>query len=82
MPDAHWDFFSLRPELTHQMTFLFSDRGIPDGFRFMNGYGSHTFKLVNENNEAFYTKFHFKPQQGVKNLDVKTAARLAGYYYF
>lgn len=72
-----WDFFALRPETTHQFLFLFSDRGIPDGYRHMNGYGSHTFKLVNDKGEAFYTKFHFKTQQGIKNLDVDTAAKLA-----
>lgn len=45
--DMFWDFISLRPETTHQVLFLFADRGTPDGFRHMNGYGSHTFKLVN-----------------------------------
>lgn len=78
--NAHWDFFSFRPEMTHQFSFLFSDRGIPDGFRHMNGYGSHTFKLVNDKNEAVYTKFHFKTQQGIKNLDVETATKLAGKF--
>ena len=55
-----WDFISLRPETTHQVSFLFSDRGIPDGYRFMNGYGSHTFKMVNKDDEGVYVKFHFK----------------------
>ena len=55
-----WDFITLRPETTHQVSFLFSDRGIPDGYRHMNGYGSHTFKLVNSNGEAVYCKFHYK----------------------
>lgn len=55
-----WDFITLRPETTHQVSFLFSDRGTPDGYRFMNGYGSHTFKLVNAQGEAVYCKFHFK----------------------
>lgn len=55
-----WDFISLRPETTHQVSFLFSDRGIPDGYRHMNGYGSHTFKLVNTNGEPVYCKFHYK----------------------
>jgi len=55
-----WDFISLRPETTHQTMILFSDRGIPDGYRHMNGYGSHTFKLVNAKGEAFWCKFHFK----------------------
>ena len=55
-----WDFISLRPETTHQVSFLFADRGIPDGYRHMNGYGSHTFKLVNEKKESVYCKFHYK----------------------
>jgi len=55
-----WDFITLRPETTHQVSFLFSDRGTPDGFRHMNGYGSHTFKLVNKDGKGHYCKFHFK----------------------
>lgn len=77
-PDMFWDFISLRPETTHQVSFLFSDRGIPDGFRYMNGYGSHTFKLVNSNGEAHYCKFHLKTDQGIKNLPVENANHLAG----
>lgn len=73
-----WDFISLRPETTHQVSVLFSDRGTPDGYRKMNGYGSHTFKTVNENGEAFYVKWHFKTDQGVKNLSVPEADHLAG----
>lgn len=76
--DMFWDFISLRPETTHQVLFLFSDRGIPDGYRHMNGYGSHTFKSVNANGEAFYIKFHSKTDQGIKNLDVSRADELAG----
>ena len=59
-----WDFISLRPETTHQVSFLFSDRGTPDGYRHMNGYGSHTFKLVNEKGEPIYCKFHYKVMRG------------------
>jgi len=77
-PDMFWDFISLRPETTHQVSFLFSDRGTPDGFRFMDGFGSHTFKMVNAQNEAFYVKFHYKTDQGIKNLPAKRAAELAG----
>ena len=55
-----WDFISLRPETSHQVSFLFSDRGIPDGYRHMNGYGSHTFKLVNKEGQPVYCKFHYK----------------------
>jgi catalase len=76
-PNMVWDFFTLRPETTHQVCFLFSDRGIPDGFRHMNGYGSHTFKLVNDKNEAVYAKFVMKTDQGIKNLPVEEADRLA-----
>jgi len=67
-PDAFWDFITLRPETTHQVSFLFSDRGTPDGYRHMNGYGSHTFKLVNADGEPVYCKFHYKTDQGIKNF--------------
>uniref|UniRef100_A0A2P2HVH3 Catalase n=1 Tax=Hirondellea gigas TaxID=1518452 RepID=A0A2P2HVH3_9CRUS len=76
-PDMFWDFISLRPETTHHVSFIFSDRGIPDGFRHMNGYGSHTFKLVNSENKPIYCKFHFKTDQGIKNLSVDRAGELA-----
>ncbi|RLN68647.1 hypothetical protein BBP00_00000893 [Phytophthora kernoviae] len=72
-----WDFFSLRPETLHQQTFLFSDRGIPDGFRHMNGYGSHTFINLNTQGETTYVKYHFKTDQGIRNLPVDEAAVLA-----
>ncbi|KAL6431868.1 hypothetical protein ACFW04_007372 [Cataglyphis niger] len=75
--DMFWDFISLRPETTHQVMFLFSDRGIPDGYRHMNGYGSHTFKLVNCKNEMVYCKFHYKTNQGIKNLFAEKAADLS-----
>nr|CCQ42789.1 catalase homolog B [Leucosolenia complicata] len=76
-PDMFWDFISLRPETTHQVSFLFSDRGIPDGYRFMNGYGSHTFKLVNEAGEGHYCKFHYKASQ-IKNLLPDRAGPISG----
>lgn len=76
--DMFWDFISLRPESTHQVMFLFSDRGTPDGFRFMNGYGSHTFKMINADGKPIYCKFHFKTNQGIKNLDASRADELAG----
>lgn len=72
-----WDFISLRPESTHQVMFMYSDRGIPDGYRFMHGYGSHTFKLQSDNGEAVYCKFHMRTAQGIRNLDVKRAAELS-----
>lgn len=75
--DMFWDFISLRPESTHQILFLFSDRGLPDGYRYMNGYGSHTFKLVNSCNDMVYCKFHYKTDQGIKNLSTEKAAELS-----
>lgn len=71
--DMFWDFISLRPETSHQVAFLFSDRGTPYGHRHMNGYGSHTFKMVNSKGEANYVKFHFKTDQGIKNFDRQQA---------
>ena len=76
-PDAFWDFISLRPETIHQVSFLFSDRGTPDGYRHMNGYGSHTFKTVNDAGEAYFVKWHFKTDQGIKNLSSARADELA-----
>ncbi|GAA5416440.1 vegetative catalase [Paraliobacillus ryukyuensis] len=77
-PNMVWDFWSLSPESLHQITILHSDRGIPATLRHMNGYGSHTFKWVNKDGEAFWIKYHFKTDQGVKNLDVDLAGKLAG----
>eukprot|EP00105_Crassostrea_gigas_P042056 XP_019926204.1 PREDICTED: catalase [Crassostrea gigas] len=76
-PDMFWDFISLRPETTHQVSFLFSDRGTPDGYRRMNGYGSHTFKLVNKDGKPVFCKFHFKTDQGIQNLSAAEANRLS-----
>jgi catalase len=76
-PDMFWDFLTLRPESIHQVMFLFSDRGTPDGFRHMNGYGSHTFKLVNDKGEAVYCKFHIKTDQGIKCLAADKANDLS-----
>jgi catalase len=64
---AMWDFWSLSPESLHQVTILFSDRGLPQGFRNVNGFGSHTYSFINAKNERFWVKFHFKVMQGIKN---------------
>lgn len=77
-PTAVWDFWSLSPESLHQVTILMSDRGIPATLRHMHGFGSHTFKWTNDNGEGVWIKYHFKTEQGVKNLDVNTAAKIAG----
>ncbi|MFJ7640301.1 catalase KatA [Peribacillus sp. NPDC046944] len=77
-PTAVWDFWSHSPESLHQVTTLMSDRGIPATWRHMHGFGSHTFKWVNEEGQAVWVKYHFKTEQGIKNLDVNLAAKLAG----
>ena len=61
---AMWDFWSLSPESLHQVTILFSDRGLPRSYRHINGYGSHTYSLLNAKNERFWVKFHFKKTSG------------------
>jgi len=73
-----WDFWSHSPEALHQVTILFSDRGIPDGYRHMHGFGSHTYSLISAAGERTWVKWHFKTQQGIKNLAPADAARLAG----
>jgi catalase len=77
-PQMMWDFWSHSPESLHQVTILFSDRGIPDGYRFMHGFGSHTFSVVNAAGERRFVKWHFKSKQGIKNLTPTEATRLAG----
>ncbi|MFG0683241.1 catalase [Pseudomonas sp. WSY_20] len=73
-----WDFWSHSPEALHQVTILFSDRGIPDGYRHMHGFGSHTYSLISADGQRTWVKWHFKTQQGIKNLAPAEAARLAG----
>jgi len=73
-----WDFWSLSPESLHQVTILFSDRGTPYGYRYMDGFSSHTFSFINSLNERFWVKFHFKTLQGIKNLTREEATLLAG----
>lgn len=66
--EAMWDFWSLSPESLHQVTILFSDRGLPQSYRHVNGYGSHTYSMLNAANERVWVKFHFKTQQGIKTM--------------
>ncbi len=67
-PTAMWDFWSLSPESLHQVTILMSDRGLPKSYRHVNGYGSHTYSLLNAANERFWVKFHFKTQQTIQTM--------------
>ena len=66
-PKAMWDFWSLSPESLHQVTILMSDRGLPVSPMHMNGYGSHTYSLWNDQGERYWVKFHFKTDQGHKH---------------
>jgi len=71
-----WDFWSLVPESLHQVTILFSDRGIPKGYPHMNMFGSHTYSLINAKDERFWVKFHFKTLQGIQNFTPEEADKL------
>ena len=64
----NWDFWSMLPEALHQVTITMGDRGIPLSYRHMNGYGSHTYSLINKKNERVWVKFTFKTEQGIKFL--------------
>ena len=74
----NWDFWTLLPEALHQITVVMSDRGIPASYRHMHGFGSHTYSLINAENKRFWVKFHFKTQQGIKNLTDAEAEALIG----
>ena len=73
-----WDFWSQVPESLHQVTILFSDRGIPRGTPYINGYGSHTYSFINAADERFWVKFHFKTEQGIKCMMQAEADEMAG----
>lgn len=75
---AMWDFWSLSPESLHQVTILFSDRGLPKNYRQMNGYGSHTYSLINARNERVWVKFHFKSLQGIATISDDESAKVIG----
>jgi catalase len=75
---AAWDFWSLSPESLHQVTILFSDRGLPTDVRHINGYGSHTYSFINEDGERFWVKFHFKTLQGHRHWTNEEAADVVG----
>ncbi|MEI8279595.1 MAG: catalase [Bacteroidota bacterium] len=77
-PTMMWDYWSLNPESLHQVLILMSDRGTPFGYRHMNGYGSHTFSLINKKNEQVWVKFHFKTEQGIKNFTDSEAVEMKG----
>ena len=76
--DTFWDFISLMPESTHMMMWAMSDRAIPRSYRMMQGFGVHSYRLVNDAGESVFVKFHWKPKQGTHSLVWDEAAKIAG----
>ncbi|MEG3148751.1 catalase [Sphingomonas sp. ZT3P38] len=76
--DTFWDFISLMPESTHMIMWAMSDRTIPRSLRTMEGFGIHTFRLVNARGKSTFVKFHWKPKQGVQSTIWDEAVKIAG----
>jgi catalase len=76
--DTFWDFVSLMPESMHMIMWAMSDRALPRSYRMMEGFGVHTFRLINANNEAFFVKFHWKPVLGVHSITWDEAQLISG----
>ncbi|SPZ85851.1 Catalase HPII [Sphingobacterium multivorum] len=76
--DTFWDFISLMPESTHMIMWLMSDRAIPRSYRMMEGFGVHTFRLINANGESHFVKFHWKPLLGVHSVAWDEAQNISG----
>ena len=76
--DNFWDFISLMPEATHMMMWTMSDRAIPRSFRFMEGFGVHTFRLVNAQGKSTFVKFHWKPKLGMQSVVWNEAVKING----
>lgn len=76
--DTFWDFISLMPESMHMIMWIMSDRAIPRSLRMMEGFGVHTFRLINEANEATFVKFHWKPKLGTHAVAWDEAQKISG----
>lgn len=76
--DTFWDFVSLSPETAHMLMWIMSDRAIPRSYRMMEGFGVHTFRLVNGRGESKFCKFHWKPVAGTHSLVWDEAVKIAG----
>lgn len=76
--DTFWDFASLMPESTHMLMWVMSDRAIPRSLRMMQGFGVHSFRLINEAGESVFCKFHWKPMLGTHSLVWDEAVKIAG----
>ncbi|CAH0626800.1 unnamed protein product [Chrysodeixis includens] len=77
-PHMLWDFLTLQPESLHMFLLVFGDRGIPDGYRHMPGFGIHTYQVVNEHGDKNFIRFHFMPDAGIKNLRSAQARKISG----
>lgn len=76
--DNFWDFITLTPESMHMVMWIMSDRTIPRSFRFMEGFGVHTFRLVDAEGKGTYVKFHFKPRLGLQSVAWNEAVKING----
>jgi catalase len=76
--DNFWDFISLTPESMHMVMWIMSDRAIPRSFRFMEGFGVHTFRLVNAEGKSTFVKFHWKPKLGLQSVVWNEAVKING----
>ena len=76
--DTFWDFISLMPESMHMIMWVMSDRAIPRSYRMMEGFGVHTFRLINEANESTFVKFHWKPKLGTHAVAWDEAQKISG----
>lgn len=76
--DTFWDFVSLVPETQHMVVWLMSDRALPRSLRMMEGFGVHTFELVNEQGKVSFVKFHWKPRLGMQSLLWDEAVKISG----
>jgi catalase len=76
--DNFWDFISLSPESMHMVMWIMSDRTIPRSFRFMEGFGVHTFKFINDAGEMTFVKFHWKPKLGLQSVCWNEAVKING----
>ncbi len=76
--DTFWDFASLMPEITHMLMWAMSDRAIPRSYRTMQGFGVHTYRLVNAKGESHFVKFHWSPKAGTHSLVWDEAVKISG----
>jgi catalase len=76
--DNFWDFISLTPESMHMVMWIMSDRTIPRSFRFMEGFGVHSFRLIDGDGKSTYVKFHFKPKLGLQSVAWNEAVKING----